>query len=184
LKENNKDIGERIKEFRDILDVSVEELTSELNIPREKYLAYENGDRDISASILFEIAQKFNVDMGLLITGEETRMRIFTITRKGEGISVDRKKQYKYENLASKFIHKKAEPFIVTVNPIKDNDIPSTSSHIGQEFNYIIEGSLLLNINENEIILHEGDSIFFDSNYPHYMKALNNKTTKFLAIIL
>ncbi|MDR2873615.1 MAG: XRE family transcriptional regulator [Methanobrevibacter sp.] len=184
MKENNKDIGGRIKEFRDILDMGVEELTNELNISEEKYSDYENGDRDIPASILYEIAQKFNVDMGLLITGEETRMRILTITRKGEGTSVDRRKEYGYENLASKFIHKKAEPFIVTVDPLKTSDKPSESSHVGQEFNYILEGSLLLNINKNEITLNEGDSIFFDSNYPHYMKALNNETVKFLAIIL
>ncbi|MDR3291600.1 MAG: helix-turn-helix domain-containing protein [Methanobrevibacter sp.] len=184
LKENNKDIGNRIKELREILNISIEELTNKLEIPKEKYIAYENGERDIPASILYEIAQKFNVDMGLLITGEETRMRIFTITRKGEGSSVDRRKQYDYENLSSKFIHKKAEPFVVTVDPLNYNDKPNQSTHLGQEFNYILEGSLMVCINNNEIVLNEGDSIFFDSSYPHYMKSLNNKIAKFLAIIL
>jgi transcriptional regulator with XRE-family HTH domain len=184
LKENNKDIGNRIKELRNILNISVEELTKELGISKEKYLSYENGERDIPASMLYEISQKFHVDMGLLITGEETRMKVFTITRKSEGALVERRKQYIYENLASKFIHKKAEPFIVTVDPSKYGDKPSKSTHLGQEFNYILKGSLMICINNNEITLNEGDSIFFDSNYPHYMKALNNEIAKFLAIIL
>ena len=72
--------------------------------------------------------------MGLLLTGEETRMHIFTVTRKGKGISVERRKQYKYENLAEKFVHKKAEPFIVTVEPRTDGKKPSKNSHPGQEF--------------------------------------------------
>jgi transcriptional regulator with XRE-family HTH domain len=184
LKENNKDIGNRIKELREILDISSEELSNGLKISKEKYLAYENGERDIPASILYEIAQRFNVDMGLLITGEDTKMHIFTITRRGEGTSVDRRKQYCYENLASKFIHKKVEPFIVTVDPSKYDNKPSESTHLGQEFNYILEGSLMICINDNEIILNKGDSIFFDSKYLHYMKALNNEIAKFLAIII
>jgi transcriptional regulator with XRE-family HTH domain len=184
LKENNKDIGDRIKELRKILGIGIEEISKELEIPEEKYLAYESGERDIPASLLYEITKRFNVDMGLLITGEEAKMRIFTITRRGEGVSVDRRKQYCYENLASKFIHKKAEPFIVTVDPSKYSDKPSRSTHLGQEFNYILEGSLMICINDNEIVLNKGDSIFFDSSYPHYMKALNNKVAKFLAIIL
>ncbi|MCE7699132.1 MAG: cupin domain-containing protein, partial [Methanobacterium paludis] len=34
------------------------------------------------------------------------------------------------------------------------------------------------------IILEKGDSVFFDSTYEHAMEALNNKTAKFLAIVM
>jgi mannose-6-phosphate isomerase-like protein (cupin superfamily) len=123
-------------------------------------------------------------DMGLLLTGEETRMHIFTVTRKDKGVEVERRKQYKYQNLAEKFIHKKAEPFIVTVEPRQDDNKPSTNSHPGQEFDYVLEGEMKFYIHDNEIILKEGDSIFFDSSYEHAMEALNNQPAKFLAIIL
>jgi quercetin dioxygenase-like cupin family protein len=36
----------------------------------------------------------------------------------------------------------------------------------------------------HEIILNEGDSIYFDSGHIHAMKALNNEQVKFLAIVL
>ena len=183
MKENNKDIGARIKELRELSNIGIGEIANEFDIDEEEYISYENGDKNIPASVLYEISQKFNVDMGLLLTGEETRMHIFTVTRKGEGASVERRSQYEYENLAEKFIHKKGEPFIVTVDP-NDIEKPNTSTHPGQEFNYLIEGSLKLFIHNNEIILNEGDSIFFDSTYEHSMKSLNNKKAKFLAIIL
>lgn len=182
MKEKMKEIGSRIFELRDLSEISVDEMAKYLNIDAETYENYENGDSDIPASILYEIAQKFNVDMGLLLTGEETRMHIFTITRKDKGVAVDRRKQYKYENLAEKFIHKKAEPFIVTVEPKEEK--PSKNSHPGQEFDYILEGSLKIYIHNNEIILNEGDSIFYDSSYEHAMEALNNKPAKFLAIVM
>jgi mannose-6-phosphate isomerase-like protein (cupin superfamily) len=184
MKEKMKEIAQRVSELREISDVEPKEMSDYLNIPLGTYVGYEEGKNDIPASILYEIAQKLKVDMGLLLTGEETRMHIFTVTRKDKGVRVERRKQYKYENLAEKFIHKKAEPFIVTVKPRVEEGKPTTNSHPGQEFNYIIKGSLKIYIHDNEIDLEEGDSIFFDSSYEHAMEALNGQKAKFLAIIL
>lgn len=183
MKESIKNIGSRIKELRELSGFTTKEIATEFNIHEDDYIQYENGEKDIPASILYEIAHKFKVDMGLLLTGEETRMNVFNVTRKREGVSVERRKQYKYENLCEKFIHKKGETFIVTIEP-KDEKKPKTHTHHGQEFNYILEGSIKVYINDNEIILNEGDSIFFDSNYEHTMQALDGKIAKFLAIIM
>ena len=142
MKEKMKEIAQRVSELRELSEVGPDEMADHLNVPVETYMNYEEGINDIPASVLYEIAQKLNVDMGLLLTGEETRMHIFTVTRKDKGVRVERRKQYKYENLAEKFIHKKAEPFIVTVKPRDNEGKPSTNSHPGQEFNYIIKGSL------------------------------------------
>ena len=166
MNEYNKDIGNRIKELRELSDIAVQDIAQKLNIDAETYTQYETGEVDIPASFLYEIANIFQVDFSLLLTGEESRMSIFDITRAGKGVSIDRRKEYKYENLCSKFIHKKAETFYVTVDP-KENTIPSLNSH-----------------HNNEIILNEGDSIFFDSNHRHAMVALNDKPARFIAILM
>ncbi|BDZ67540.1 helix-turn-helix domain-containing protein [Methanobacterium ferruginis] len=184
MKEKMKEIGLRITELRKLSDLEVQDMADYLKISRETYQEYEDGEKDIPASILFEIAHKLQVDMGLLLTGEETRMHIFSVTRRGKGVEVGRRKQYQYENLAEKFIHKKAEPFIVTVEPKDAENKPSTNSHPGQEFNYVLDGVLKIYIHDNEIILNEGDSIFFDSSYEHAMEALENKPARFLAVVM
>jgi len=183
LNEYNKDIGNRMKELRELSDISIQDFAQELNIDREMYEKYENGEIDIPASLLYEVANRFNVDLGLILTGEESRMSIFDVTRANKGISVERRKEYNHENLCSKFIHKKAETFLVTVDPEK-NPIPSLNSHPGQEFNYVLEGTLKIYIHNNEIVLNKGDSIFFDSSHRHAMVALNDKPAKFLAVIM
>ena len=53
-----------------------------------------------------------------------------------------------------------------------------------KEYNYVLEGSLKIYIHNNEIVLNEGDSIFFDSTHRHAMIALNDKPAKFLAVII
>ena len=54
----------------------------------------------------------------------------------------------------------------------------------GQEFNLVLEGRMLLSIGGKELTLNQGDSIYFDSTLPHGMKALDQRTVKFLAIIM
>ncbi len=89
-----------------------------------------------------------------------------------------------YQSLANNFLHKKAEPFLVTVNPDSDEAPVPMNAHPGQEFNYMIEGTIKLIVDKHELVLNEGDSLFFDSGLQHGMKALNGKPAKFLAIIL
>lgn len=184
MQEKIKEIASRVRELRELSEISSEKMAEYLQVSEETYEKYENGTEDIPASILFEIAHRLQVDMAILLTGEEPRMNIFTVTRNGKGVSVERRKQYKYQNLAEKFIHKKAEFFIVTVEPKPRGTKPDTNSHPGQEFNYVLEGSLKVYIHNNEIILNEGDSIYFDSNYQHAMEAMNGEPAKFLAVIM
>lgn len=182
MKEKIEEIATRVRELRELSEISLQEMADHLNVSLETYEDYENGKVDVPASILFEIANKLNVSMSLLLTGEEPRMHIFSVTRKGEGVEVERRKQYLYQNLAGKFVHKKAEPFIVTVEPKEEK--PSVYSHPGQEFDYVLEGTLKLYIHDNEIVLEEGDSIFFDSSYGHAMEALNDRAAKMLVIVM
>jgi quercetin dioxygenase-like cupin family protein len=73
---------------------------------------------------------------------------------------------------------------MVTIDPKPEDSLLDFNSHPGQEFNYVVEGSMMTVIDGYEIILNEGDSIYFDSGYNHAMKALNNEQVRFLAIIL
>ena len=182
MKERLDEIGSRLRELRELNRVSSEEMAQHLKVPAGTYKCYEDGMLDIPVSILIGVARKLNVDTGLLLTGEESIMNIFTITRKGEAVEVERRKQYRYQSLARKFANKKAEPFIVTIAPNKGK--PSFYSHPGQEFEYVLEGSLKVTIHDNEVVLNEGDSIFFDSMYEHVMEALNDMPVKLLAVVM
>lgn len=186
MKETLEEIGARLRELRDLSAVTAEEMSDYLKVPSETYNCYEEGKLDIPASVLIEAARKLDVDVGLLLTGQEPKMNIFTVTRSDEGVEVERRKQYRYQSLAGKFMHKKAEIFIVTIEPRNGTSVnkPSIYSHKGQEFDYVLEGTLKINIRNQEIILKEGDSIFLDSSYGHFMEALENKPVKMLAVIM
>jgi transcriptional regulator with XRE-family HTH domain len=184
MTEQIKQIAERIKEIREISGTSAETLAKKLGVSSDIYLKYETGDTDIPVGIIFKIAELFKVELSVLLGGDNPKLRIYGVVRKGKGIKLERRKQYKYESLADNFIHKKAEPFMVTIDPSPENTITEFNSHPGQEFNYVIQGTMMTIIGGHEVILSEGDSIYFDSGYNHAMRALNNKQVKFLAIVL
>ena len=88
-----------------------------------------------------------------------------------------------YESLASGFRGRKADPFIVTVEPNSADKPLDTNTHAGQEFNMVLEGDMELTIGKKTLELHQGDSIIFDATQPHGMRTLGDKKVKFLAII-
>jgi transcriptional regulator with XRE-family HTH domain len=184
MEEKIKQIAERIKGLRDIVGLSIEDMARELKITPQLYQDYESGNIDIPVSALYVLAQHFHVELTALLTGEDPRLHSYSLTRRGKGVSVERRVDYKYQNLALNFIHKKAEPFLVTVDPDAAEAPIHLNSHPGQEFDYLLEGTLKVMLGKHELILNEGDSLFYDSNINHGMKALNDKTAKFLAIIL
>ncbi|HJC95189.1 MAG TPA: XRE family transcriptional regulator [Candidatus Phocaeicola gallinarum] len=184
MDEQIKQIGERVRGLRDALDLSIEEMAADCQLDLKQYQQIESSESDISVSTLQRIAHRFDIPLDVLMFGEEPKMSSYFLTRKGTGISVERTKAYKYESLASGFRNRKADPFIVTVEPKPDDTPMYYNTHSGQEFNLVIEGRLLLSINGKELVLNPGDSLYFNSSLPHGMKALDGKTVKFLAIVM
>lgn len=183
MTEQIKQIAERLRGLREVLELTTQEVADACQLSEEEYRDIEAGLKDISVSTLQKISRRYGISLDVLMFGEEPRMSSYFLTRAGTGVSVERRKAYKYEALASGFRGRIADPFIVTVEP-KPEAAVEFNTHQGQEFNLVIEGRMLLNINGKELTLEPGDSLYFNSALPHGMLALDNKPVKFLAIIM
>ena len=179
-----KSIANRLRGLREVLELSAQEVAESCHLRVEEYMALESGESDISVNVLQTIARRYGISLDVLMFGEEPKMNAYFITRAGAGVSVERRKAYKYEALASGFRDRKADPFIVTVEPAPTDAPMHLNSHEGQEVNYVLEGGLLLSLNGKELVLNVGDSLYFDSSLPHGMKALDGRPVRFLAIIM
>ncbi len=184
MNEQVKLIGRRIQDLREISELTVEEVAESLNISVDKYISYENGERDMPISILYELANKFNVDFTAILSGDAPKLNVYQYVKAGEGMGVKKSEAYQYKNLAFNFANKTIEPFYVTVPPSEcEEDTVQLQSHPGQEFNYCLDGRVCIIINGKEIILEAGDSLIFDSKNWHGMRALDGKEAHFLAIV-
>ena len=181
MDEQLKQIGERLKGLRDVLDIPVSEMAETIGIGVEKYEKIEKGEVDITISNLMKIARKYGVSTEELIFAEAPHMKSYYVTRKGQGMSIERTKAYKYQSLVGGFVGHKADVFIVTVEPKPGARTIYKNTHPGQEFNMVLEGKMELYIGGKTIELEEGDSIYFDATKPHGMLAIGDKAVKFLA---
>ncbi|HEY9594151.1 MAG TPA: cupin domain-containing protein [Spirochaetia bacterium] len=184
MNEQIRQIADRIRGLRDIAQLSVETCAQELGIPVETYRRYEGGEADIPASFLYQVAGKFHVELSSLLTGEEPRLRVYSVTRAGRGVKVERRRDYDYQSLAFNFVDKRMEPFLITVEPRPESQPVPLNVHPGQEFNYVLSGTLMVVVEGHEVLLSPGDSIYFDARHAHGMKAVGNVPAQFLAVIL
>jgi len=182
MSEQIRMIAARMKELREIAGFSVQQVASMLNITEDEYAGYESGNQDIPIGFLNEFANRFNVDLTELLTGKSPKLTRYSLVRNGKGMSVERRAPYQYHSLAYNFINKKAEPFLVTVQPNENSQV-SKNSHPGQEFNFILKGTMIIVIDDKEFVMNQGDSLYFDATLLHGMKALGSEPAQFLAII-
>lgn len=176
-------IAARLRELREISGLSPESLAGDLRVSTETYLGYEKGATDIPVSFLCEAARRFKVDLVEILTGEAPRLRTYCLVRKDRGVEVERKTQYRYQHLAYNFMHKRADPFLITVEPEPEDAPFPLSSHTGQEFAYVLKGALKFRIGRHDLVLEEGDSLYYDSSQMHGMKALGGTPARLLALI-
>jgi mannose-6-phosphate isomerase-like protein (cupin superfamily) len=178
------EIAARVRVLREIEEISGETLAGELGFDPAEYAAWEGGTKDFPIGALVEIAARFRVDLTELVSGKPSRLKTFCLTRAGQAPEVSRRPMYAYWNLAMNFHRKKGEPFLVEAGAETENRPLSLNTHPGQEFNYVLEGRLLISVGGHEMELGPGDCIYYDSQEPHGMKCLGGKPARFLAIVL
>jgi len=74
------------------------------------------------------------------------------------------------------------EPFVISINPSKDNE-PLLSSHEGEEFIYVLEGAVSIIYGKESIVLNQGESIYYDSIVDHLVSAVDSIPAKILAVV-
>jgi mannose-6-phosphate isomerase-like protein (cupin superfamily) len=184
MSETTREIIERVRVLREIEEISAETLSGELGFDLAEYGRWESGEKDFPVGALVEIAARFNVDLSELITGKTSKLKTFCLTRGAEAPEVSRRPMYGYWNLAYNFHHKKAEPFLVEAGADSENKPLSINTHPGQEFDYCLEGRLLVSIGGREMEMGPGDCVYYDSNEPHGMKALGGTRARFIAVVM
>jgi len=160
------EIGQRLKALREIVGLTEAEMAEKCGTDVKTLQEYERGERDFSFSFLY------------------SRLSICSVVKNGEGLSIERRKAYSYKHLAYTFRNKKAEPFMVEVEPKDGDEAPERHGHEGQEFNYVVEGSMDFFIGDMTYVLETGDSVYFDSSVPHAMRARGGKKTRFIAVVM
>lgn len=180
------EIANRIKDMREISGFSEEEMATLTRIDLDEYKRYEAGLEDFPFSFIHRCSQVFGIEMNDLLEGRSPRLSSYTVTRRGKGRETVHEDGIEICNLAPNFYGKIAEPYWVKYEyseALQSKPINLTT-HSGQEFDIVLEGSLKVQVGDHIETLYEGDSIYYNSSTPHGMIAVGGKDCLFCALVL
>jgi transcriptional regulator with XRE-family HTH domain len=185
MNEQIQEMAMRIRSLREDLGLSAGEMAAVHGLTEEDYLRQESGEQDFSFTFLYNTAQRLGIDMTDLLTGAGPTLSAFTVVRKGGGLAMTRRSGFSYRNLAHRFRHRTAEPFVVEAPfvPSHATDPIVLRGHSGQELDYVLSGRLRFRIGVHETLLEAGDSVYYDATQPHGMVAQDGPCT-FLAVVI
>ena len=181
-----KDMAARIKELREIGGKTTAEMSRLTGVDERDYTAIESGTMDPPFSFLHKCAQAFGIDITQLLEGHSARLSHFQVNRAGQGPVTVNEEGVLIRNMAAMFRNRLATPYFVTYDydERQQRQAIHTTTHEGQEFDYVVSGSLKVRVGDHEEVLGPGDSIFYKSSTPHGMIAVGGEKCTFIAMIM
>lgn len=186
--DTNKIVGEKIKSLREEKGLSREELARQSGIGIEQIERIESNIDLPSLAPLIKIARVLGVRLGTFLDEQQENGPV--VCRKDEVMNsiefsnnaIQSRKHMTYHSLSRSKADRHMEPFIIDVMPTEDTDFV-LSTHEGQEFILVMEGTMEITHGRNNYILNEGDSIYYDSIVPHHVHGYKGQAAKILAVI-
>lgn len=181
-----KDVAARITALREDSGFTTQEMADFTGRSIEEYEAQESGNEDMSFTFLYKCAEKLGVDVIEILTGESPHLEGYSLVRKGDGLSIRRRKDFEYLHKAPHFKHKLVEPFLVTAPYDEDEQSKPIhlSYHEGQEIDYVLSGKMRFAFENHIEDLEAGDMLMYDSSKGHGMIAIDGQPCTFLAFVV
>lgn len=181
-------IGKKILTLCADKNISMEELAARSTLKSDQLDRILNSDTIPSLTPLIKIARALGVRLGTFLD-DSTELGAVVHRQKVQNEPVTFSSQLSANNshldffsLAANKVGRAMEPFIIEVKTPSDQK-PVLSSHEGEEFLYVLEGSIKVNYGQEVHILNAGDSIYYDSIVEHLVTSNGEETAKILAVV-
>jgi transcriptional regulator with XRE-family HTH domain len=181
-------IGAKIKELRRARKLTLQDVATETGFSTALISQIENNNVSPPIATLSKIALFFDVKIGHFFSENEEECR-FEVLRGNELTVIPKvvsrdgtNHGYFYESLSVRKKNKKMDPFLITLNEKVTNT--DTYSHNGEEFLFVMKGTAELLLDDQRIVLNEGDSVYFDANLKHRLLSTGCDEVKVMVVVM
>ena len=108
------DVAQRIREMRQIVGYTVEQMAEKTELSVEIYNQYESGSVDLPFSFMHKCAKAFGLELTELLEGYTAKLTGYVVTRKGKGMVTASEDGITIQDMAALFRKKLATPYYVT----------------------------------------------------------------------
>jgi quercetin dioxygenase-like cupin family protein len=174
-----------MKAARELRGLTLSDISSRTGIDIETLKLIEANKIAPPLGQLIRLGKALDMKMGYFISPGLDKP--ITVVRKDQRQAIARHGQkksqqygYSYESLAPEKANRMMEPFIVTLMPTEADEF---SNHDGQEFLFVLEGDIKIQVGDHAEFLQQGDAVYYDSNQPHLVKAAGDTKARILAVL-
>ena len=177
-------IGDRIRKLREEKGLTLADLSRLTGFEATMLAEIESNAISPQLGTIIKLSKALDSALQRLLSGEGEKL--YAITRKDERKVVARssaasnaRSAYTYMSLAPEVKGRHMEALLVELEAVPDEE---RSVHAGEEFIYVLEGTVVLYIGDERFDLLPGDSVYYLSTTPHLLTAREG-TAKILAVI-
>ncbi len=180
-------IGEKIRDLRKKAGLVLQDLSDRTGLSKPLLSQIEREVVSPPIATLLKISKALNVNIGFFFQDGDPEEKV-VLVRRDESKVIDSRyfgreeSGYYYEALAYKKSKKYMEPFLVEFKRKKAEKL-SYFSHEGEEFIYLLEGTLEFRTESQQYVLYLGDSLYFESSIPHAYRALERRNARALIVV-
>lgn len=181
-------LGGRVKQLREAREMTVEQLAERSQCHAGLLLRIEAGELVPSLAPLMNIARALGLRLGTLLDDEPHDGPV--LVRAGQSPNVIRfsgndpmatRSNLVFQAMGAGKQDRHMEPFLIDVQPSGAESLPA-SSHEGEEFVYVLDGTLQISYGDKVYHLEAGDSLYYDSVVPHSLSGCGG-VARILAVV-
>ena len=183
MKENNK-VGERIRTYREKLDMSVYDLAQRSGVDEKLVNDIEKGEVLPALGVLTKISRALGQRLGTFMDDQYKPDPIVTRAAEiaaanvtGEGVNT---LGYSSYSLALGKPYRHMDPFRIE---FAANGVNEVSSHEGEELIICIAGEVELTYGNEKSVLKAGDTAYYNSVVRHGLRALNGQPASIYGVV-
>jgi transcriptional regulator with XRE-family HTH domain len=186
-------VGEKIKRLREGANLSIQELADRADISATELERIEQDMISPALGVLVKICEGLRIRLGHFF--DQGPRKLYSLVRAEDAGSVTRFASksgtdygYEYRSLASEKRERGMEPFLVTSSPPSDPtgepvELEGLSTHSGEEFIYVLEGEIEVQLQDQSFVLKPGDSLYYDATVPHRVLHRGDKVSRVVAVM-
>jgi len=169
-------IGKRIKKTRLDKKISLDTMANETGLSKEALTEIETGEKRPSVGNLLQISRALHIDSSFLLKEpdevQEERTRAYT----------KRTDNYAYTSLTPNAENKHLKAFRIVVAAEKSHDGVGFQ-HEGEEFVYVLKGTVEYQVGDHINILKKGDSLHFNSGVKHDLRNTGKTDAELIVVV-
>ena len=175
---DEKSFGAKMQQLRQLRKVSLEKLAGDTRFSQRYLRDIEEGIITPPVSAVLQIAKALSVDAGSFLSAEKQA----TSEKKKRESFFKRTQAYAYQTLTPDAATKHMKAFLITIEPRQDHRMVEYR-HDGEEFLYVLKGSIEALVGEERHQLKKGESLHFDSGLTHKLHNLGDDKAKLIVVI-